>query len=330
MLPDPVFMDHVQARTKWEISTKKRDAWLSMPESEGKSLTKAIPNLNVVEVDNGISNSSSCSGTTLRVVAYNAERGTSWLQASILLKKLGADVILLNEMDIGMARSDQQHTTRLLASFLNMNYAWGLEFLELTRGTKQEQAATEGLHNFLGLHGNAILSKCKIFDPLLLRDDIGPYFSDNSSSRVNAGGYEKRLGGRMILLAHIQTEGGTSSVVVGSTHKFSRQHPSYEKIREYIGSSPAVIGGDQDWGFCERVGLLHVDNKAQFTWPASCDSDGSSRGDILCSNMDIIGPSETLRPCVKTTVGNQIQLSDHAIITASLTCDSRENINKVS
>jgi hypothetical protein len=76
-----------------------------------------------------------------------------WLKAAIdFIKGAFADVVILNEMGIGMARTDQQHTTKLMAQMLNMNYAWGLEFVELTDGDKEEQGMFGGLPNFHGLH----------------------------------------------------------------------------------------------------------------------------------------------------------------------------------
>ena len=107
-----------------------------------------------------------------------------------------ADVIILNEMDIGMARSDNQHTTRLMAYFLGMNYAWGLEFVELTPGTDEDRYNANGLEDFHGLHGNAFLTKCTISEPVIFRNQTGQYFSSEATN-VNAGGKEKRLGGRM-------------------------------------------------------------------------------------------------------------------------------------
>jgi hypothetical protein len=246
-----------------------------------------------------------------------------------LLKKLEADVIILNEMDIGMARSDQQHTTRLLAHSLEMNYAWATEFVELTRGNKQEQQATEGLENEMGLHGNAILSKCKLYGPLVIRgDDIEPYFTKKAGF-INAHGYEKRLGGRMVLLTRMKKQqskkkkgavekkdaaaGESKFLVLGSTHTLKKDKEYGEAIRGYIGTSPAIIAGDQDWDFCDRVGLAHVDNRSHNTWPASCESDGYTRGDIICSNLGIAEAEETIRPCVKDGLGLQTTLSDHAI-----------------
>jgi hypothetical protein len=323
------------------VSARKQWAVVEPKGRQARNLTSQIPNLDVVEIENGFADPALCrwgsAGTPsllphqLRIVEFNAERGKHWLQAVKLLQDLEADVIILNEMDIGMARSDQQHTTRLLAQALGMNYAWALQFVELTGGTEEEQQATQGLENFLGLHGNAILSKCQLHDPLVIRgDDIAPYFSDKATF-INANGFEKRLGGRMILLSRLQSsfEPGrnntgpsslpASSIVVGSTHKLKKSRAYEDKIASYISTSPAIIAGDQDWDFCGRVGLQHVDNRSHSTWPASCNSDGYARGDILCSNLDVAEAEETIRPCFKDRFGLTTVLSDHAITHVSLT-----------
>ena len=89
-------------------------------------------------------------------------------------------------MDIGMARSDQQHTTRLMAYYLGMNYAWGLGFVELTLGDRGDRDSLDSSEqNFHGLHGNAILSKCKISNATIFKNEVGPYFSHRPNG-VNA------------------------------------------------------------------------------------------------------------------------------------------------
>ena len=50
-----------------------------------------------------------------------------------------ADVIVLNEADWGVKRTDYRNVTRELAAALQMNYAFGVEFVEvdpLTLGTE--------------------------------------------------------------------------------------------------------------------------------------------------------------------------------------------------
>jgi hypothetical protein len=124
-----------------EIPLEKRNTWASLPGEFGPNLTRLVPHLNTVEVDNSISTNANCTsnGPTIIVIEFNTERGAHWLEALHFLKGATADVIILNEMDIGTARTDQQHTTKLMAQMLNTNYAWGLEFVELTNGDKEEQ-----------------------------------------------------------------------------------------------------------------------------------------------------------------------------------------------
>ena len=237
----------------WHVPLATRAAWVKEPEALGQMLTEQVPNLSHVEVDNSIAPSDTCDGGTLKIVMFNAERGRYWLAAVPLLAD--ADIIILNEMDIGMARSDQQHTTRLLAFMLGMNYAWGLEFMELTSGTRTEQQAFSAIPNFHGLHGSAFLTRCKISDPALFRDPVGSYFAD-SPSQLNAQGFEKRLGGRIGVFGRIQV--GSQTVVVGSTHKLSHHSAA---IRKYISPHKAVVAGDNGRGRCKLFGLENVDDK---------------------------------------------------------------------
>ncbi|KAI9137665.1 hypothetical protein BKA69DRAFT_1127993 [Paraphysoderma sedebokerense] len=165
--------------------------------------------------------------------------------------------------------------------------------------------------NFLGLHGNAILSKCVIQDSVIFRNKIGASFFDKPSNS-SAIDYEKRLGGRMGLFSRIYV--GNNTVTVGSVHKLVGY---MKEIRNHIGSSKAVIAGDQSWEFCESVGLAHVDEKSHFTYPGSCESSGTSRADIICSNANIFQAESTIKPCWEQ-YGVKIKLSDHSITSVVL------------
>lgn len=288
---------------------QRRQLFQSHP-SEAQQLTDQIPHLDEVEIDNTISPSSKCMGNKIKVIEFNAERGKRWYESAEVLKEF--DVIILNEMDVGMARSDQQHTTRLLAYYLGMNYAWGVEFIELTLGDLGDRTnIDQSEENFHGLHGNAILSRCHLRDARIFRNPVGDYFSDKPNN-VNAHGLEKRLGGRMILLTRILIEG--TSVVIGSTHK---SHGFHKEIRDYVGHSPAVIAGDQDALFCGNVGLKNIlSDPHHHTWPASCTGFGNHRGDNICANMDVSEKEFTVKPCVDSH-GLNISLGDHALTGAS-------------
>ena len=283
------------------------------------TLTSHIADLNDVEVDNSISRSCvrQANKTDLRVVVFNMERGRSWLDAALVLEGMDADVIILNEMDIGMARSQQQHTTRLLAYRMQMNFAWGIEFIELTGGTKAEQMSTINQTDFEGLHGNAILSKCKLTSPVIHREYIGPYF-DGKPSALNAFGFEKRLGGRMALLATTEVNG--IKLVVGSLHKITTV---YEEIKRYIRNSYAVLGGDQPRVTCSKMSLKYVENSKN-AWPVTCSEYGRYPGDVICTNLQAVDQANVTLPCVRTGTG-EITLSDHAIVDAALFLEKLQN-----
>jgi len=288
----------------------------------------SIPHLDIVELDNSVTSVAVCGKATsgnLRVVEINAERGKEVLQFADHLRN--ADVVLLNEMDLGMARSDQQHTTQLLAFHLGMNFAFGLEFVELTLGTKAEQNANRGRWNKYGVHGNAILARCKLRDARVFRDrfDVG-YFS-NTPMGINAHGFEKRLGARMGLFARIDAfsspntssessaEARHSVVALGAVHKTEHHR---QNMRDYIGADAAVVAGDEATSMCAAIGINHVDKGAQPTWKASCDTLGKVRGDILCSNLRPIEAAWTHLPCLDA-LGFRTMFSDHALTGVELT-----------
>jgi hypothetical protein len=135
-------------------STASRREDMRTSTATGSELTRSIPDLDAVELDNSIASvdNNICHrihsnqrdhGTELKVLVYNGKRGAAWFEFATKVRHLPQldrpDVILLTEMDVGMARSGNLHTTRLLAHALGMNYAWGLEFIELTNGNEKEQ-----------------------------------------------------------------------------------------------------------------------------------------------------------------------------------------------
>ncbi|KGM33734.1 endonuclease/exonuclease/phosphatase family protein, partial [Inquilinus limosus] len=136
-------------------------------------------------------------GPRLRVAAWNAERLKYHAPSAALLRATGADVVLLTEADIGMARSGNRHTVRDLAEALGMGWAYGVEFVELGLGDARECEWHADEDNRCGLHGNAILSRHKLLDPVVIPLDAGgTWFAGRS-------GNQRRLGGRMAMAARL-------------------------------------------------------------------------------------------------------------------------------
>ncbi|NJO36935.1 MAG: endonuclease/exonuclease/phosphatase family protein, partial [Rhizobiales bacterium] len=103
------------------------------------------------------------------VTFWNVERGRHAGAQAALLGAQNASAHLLCELDLGMARTGQRHTTRDLAERLGCSYVFGVEFLELGLGDRREQAAHAGESNEAGLHGAAILSPHPLNRPAVVR-----------------------------------------------------------------------------------------------------------------------------------------------------------------
>lgn len=176
-----------------------------------------------------------------RFVAWNIERGTQLtrqleaLRNDLILRD--ADVLLLIETDIGMARSGNVDVARTMAQELGLSYVFAPCYLSLVKGSGVERNV-EG-DNDVGLHGNAILSRYPI-------RGARPIALDNGVDKIASR--EKRLGRQTSLYAEIEFPGRTVSTVAVHLDAQSSQHHRVEQMRQVLDSSPAsgplVLGGD--------------------------------------------------------------------------------------
>ena len=178
------------------------------------------------------------------IAFWNAERGKYIPAAVQWLHKINADVILLCEMDKGMARSSQLHTTRELADALNMGYAFAVEYIELGLGDERERRWHAGQDNQDGLHGAAILSPYPLERPVLIRLEMnGDWFDGHRG--------ERRIGGRIALAVTLTID--AMRFVAVSVHLESHSDPQdrarqmqtlLDTIDDYASGLPVIIGGD--------------------------------------------------------------------------------------
>ena len=185
-------------------------------------------------------------GNRVRVAAWNAERCKYLPESAELLAGIGADVVLLTELDIGMARSGNRHTIRELGGMLGAGYAFGVEYVELGLGDDREKAWHAAETNAVGLHGNAILSRAPLDRPAVVRlDDGARWFAGEQSTN------ERRIGARMAMIASL--DAGGTPLLVASVHLESSTDASdraaqvavlLRAIEERAGDHAVIIGGD--------------------------------------------------------------------------------------
>ena len=104
----------------------------------------------------------------LRIGAWNLERGRDWSVSSQLIREQALDVVLLSEMDCGISRSGQAHTTQI-AQELGWHELFAVEFIGLELGNARELATPTDPENTASLHGNAIISRLPLKTPWLHR-----------------------------------------------------------------------------------------------------------------------------------------------------------------
>lgn len=103
------------------------------------------------------------------VAAWNLERCLFPEESADQVRATGASLVLLSEMDNGMARTGQRHTTAEVAAGLAMQFAYGVEFVELGLGSDTEREFCRDDFNEKGFHGNALLASTPLRRPFLLR-----------------------------------------------------------------------------------------------------------------------------------------------------------------
>ena len=204
-------------------------------------------------------------GPSLRLVEWNIERGIEFDQIKLLLTdKQGfiakvhseaanntstakvddqvlnaqmdalqsADVLVLNEVDWGMKRSDYRAVVKDLADALKMNWAYGVEFVEVdpkvlgvqsfanvkneAERKELEELFSTNKARLLGLHGNAILSRYPLRDVKLVPFKYQAYDWYNGEKKYGKLEAGKRKGASLLFGEGIVREvrrGGRTNLI---------------------------------------------------------------------------------------------------------------------
>lgn len=214
-----------------------------LTKAEHDRLALDLPAFNAVEVKQP--DTTAKVESTLRVAAWNAERLKYHAASVKLIAGRAPDILLLSEADIGMARSGNRHTVADLAGELGMGYVYGVEFLELGLGDDRERQWHAGETNRIGFHGNAMLSRLPIIDPVLIRLDDGAVWW------LDARDDQRRLGFRMAIAARFELEDGPLLAVVAhlesksdAADRAAQTRRLIDVVDEIAAGIPVILGGD--------------------------------------------------------------------------------------
>jgi len=183
----------------------------------------------------------------MTVSAWNLERCLFVEDSAVHLKQHAPALVLLSEMDNGMARTAQRHTTADLATEMGMAYAYGVEFIELGLGSDTEREFCLDDDNLKGFHGNALLASAPIRDPFMIRL-WGERLWRNDPD-------QPRVGERCAVGGLIDTASGPFVAV--SVHLESATTAAYrerqmadliDRVEAAFAGMPILIGGDLNTG----------------------------------------------------------------------------------
>jgi endonuclease/exonuclease/phosphatase family metal-dependent hydrolase len=238
----PTILDHDLNRHFAELLTFE-----STPELYASSIWKEIREeaervLNAVVVEE-FADTQYDASQVISALAWNIERGIVFDGIADALQNhqdlRNKDLLLLTELDYGMARSGDRFVAQEIAKALKMNYVFAPVYIALQKGSGVE-AEMEG-ENTKSIHGLAMFSKWPMRNAHAIPLPNG---------KDKMWGKEKRLGSLRALFADIDhPTGNFRAVTVHLDAHCSRAHRQMQMrlILDHLESLdplPTLIGGD--------------------------------------------------------------------------------------
>src|ERR1700759_1062291 len=137
--------------------------------------------------------------SSIRVVDWNINRGLRLDSILEFLAGTGADLIILQEVDLNARRTHQRNVAQEISQKLKMNYVFGREFQELTQGSRTSPA----------YHGQATLSRWPLSKSRILRFNQQSNFWRPRWFLPDIEPFQERIGGRMALISEVNIGGRT-------------------------------------------------------------------------------------------------------------------------
>jgi endonuclease/exonuclease/phosphatase family metal-dependent hydrolase len=177
---------------------------------------------------------------SIHIVDWNIDRGTRLQQVGDVLEKDQADLCLLQEVDLSDRRSGNLNVAEQLARKLKMRYAYASAWQELSQGDREHPS----------FQGQAILTRLPMKGVRVIRFKAQSNFWKPHGYLPNWALFQRRLGGRIAIVAELEFEGRT--LVVYNAHLESRStaveklqmQEMLEDAERYPPDTPIILAGD--------------------------------------------------------------------------------------
>lgn len=179
--------------------------------------------------------------SSIRVIDWNIDRGLQLPGVIEFLASQKADVVLLQESDLNARRTHRLNVAREIAQKLQLNYAFGREFQELTQGSRASPA----------YHGQATLSRWPLSNHRILRFQKQSNFWRPRWYLPEIEPFQERIGGRLALITEANITGKT--IITYNLHlesrgddtvRCSQLEETLEDAGRYEWNTTIVLAGD--------------------------------------------------------------------------------------
>ncbi len=180
----------------------------------------------------------------IRVVDWNIDRGQDLPGILKFLAGAGADLLLLQEVDVNTRRTGRLNIAEEIARSLKMNYVWAREFQELAQGAPDAPAYI----------GQATLARWPLAKPRVLRFAHQSSFWAPRWFLPRTPPFQARSGGRIALITegaglitynlHLESRHGMPLHVGSDALRLAQIQEILSDARRYPPGAPLVVSGD--------------------------------------------------------------------------------------
>lgn len=251
------------------------------------------------------------SNRAIRVLNWNIERGLNLRGVMEFVTRQRPDLCMFQEVDLNAKRTGRRHVADLVAAHFGFNYVFGVEFEELSQGSKADPA----------YHGQAVFARSRILSARILRFR---HQSDIWRPRWFLPRWpilQPRRGGRMALVAELSTS--RNPVVVYNLHLESRGEDTLRlwqlsevvhDIVRYSEDTPIIVAGDLNTRYLPSALRQYL---LEAGFQDACDvgySGGTKRNGQTLDWIFTRGPVV----CSETRVHREVRASDHFPLSTNL------------